>query len=185
MPVGKVHGHLDITLNGFISFHMTWAGWGPHRDCLKSSVLDGGQHRMSDAFKYVDVHCHLDDDSFDNDRDEVVRRARDILILCAGQEPSSSRKVLSLARIYPNVRACLGIHPEFVPNLEDREIEDEIGFIGRSADRIVAISEIGLDYHWIKDEVQMRRTRDVFHMMLDLAARLRLPIIVHSRDALT
>lgn len=138
---------------------------------------------MSDAFKYVDVHCHLDDGSFDDDRDDVVNRARDVLILCASQEPSSSRKVLSLAEKYPNVRACLGLHPEFVPNLADREIEDEIDFISRSADKIVAISEIGLDYHWVKDEVQMRRTRDVFHTMLDLAARLRLPIIVHSRDA--
>jgi len=138
---------------------------------------------VSDAFKYVDAHCHLDDRSFDNDRDDVVGRARDVLILCASQEPSSSSKVLSLAERYPNVRACLGLHPEFVPNLTDREIEDEVDFIGRSADRIVAISEIGLDYHWIRDEVQINRTREVFRTMLDLAARLRLPIIVHSRDA--
>lgn len=145
--------------------------------------MGGGLHRVSGEIKYVDVHCHLDDGSFDNDRDAVVGRASDVLILCASQDPSSSRKVLSIAKTYPNVRACLGLHPEFIPNLSDREIEDEIGFISRSADGIVAISEIGLDYHWVKDEAQMRRTRDVFHSMLDLATRLRLPIIVHSRDA--
>jgi TatD DNase family protein len=134
-------------------------------------------------FEYVDVHCHLDDESFDRDRDEVVARARGVLILCASQDPKSSRKVLSLARRYPSLRACLGLHPEFVPNLTDGDVEQEIDFIASSAGSIVAISEIGLDYHRIKGDVQRGRIRDVFHMMLDLATRLKLPIIVHSRDA--
>ena len=139
--------------------------------------------RLVYGFEYVDVHCHLDDTIFDHDRDAVVERAKDILILCASQEPNSSRKVLSLARRYQNVKACLGLHPEFVPNLTDRDIEDEIGFITGSADSIVAISEIGLDYHWVKDDVQRKRIGDVFNTMLELATRLKLPIIVHSREA--
>jgi TatD DNase family protein len=113
----------------------------------------------------------------------VVDRAKGILMLCASQEPRSARKVLSLAERYPNVRACLGLHPEFIPTLTDREIEAEVGFIRRSAQRIVAVSEIGLDHHWIRDEAQRRRAREVFRMMLELAGQLGLPVIVHCRDA--
>jgi len=142
-----------------------------------------GFRDVTNDYSYVDVHCHLDDKSFDGDRDKVVERARNVIILCAGQEPESNRKVLALASTYSNLRACLGLHPEFVPDLTDEQIEAEINFIRKVTDKVVAISEIGLDYYWIRDESQRRRTREVFRTMLDLAEKLKLPVIVHSRGA--
>ncbi|MGQ9513699.1 MAG: TatD family hydrolase [Thermoproteota archaeon] len=138
---------------------------------------------MNQRYSFADVHCHLDDESFDKDRDNVIERARNVMILCAGQEPASNRKVLKLASTYPNVRACLGLHPEYVPDLTDEQIEAEISFIKQVHKSIVAISEIGLDYYWIKDEAKRKRTREVFRKMLDLAESLKMPIIVHSRGA--
>ncbi|MCW1296368.1 MAG: TatD family hydrolase [Candidatus Parvarchaeota archaeon] len=134
-------------------------------------------------FRFVDVHAHLDDKSFDNDRDEVIKRASNVLILNAGQEPESNRKSIELSRKYNNVKACLGFHPEFVPNFNDWEIDAEINYIRNTNVKIAAISEIGLDYHWIKDLEQRRRSIEVFKKMLILADEMNLPVIVHSRNA--
>lgn len=134
-------------------------------------------------FRFVDVHAHIDDKSFDKDRDEVIKKASNILILNAGQNPESNRKTIELSKKYSNIRVCLGFHPEFVPNFSDFEIENEINFIRKTTTKIAAISEIGLDYSWVKEEEQRKRTIDVFKKMLILADELNLPVVVHSRDA--
>lgn len=131
----------------------------------------------------VDVHCHIDDQAFDNDRDEVVERASDVTMLNAGVDPSSNRKTLEIAKRYSNVKACLGLHPEFIAKFDDDTIQKEIAWIRSQENRIVAISEIGLDYYWVKDEKQRERQRILFRKMLNLAEELNLPVIVHSREA--
>jgi TatD DNase family protein len=131
----------------------------------------------------IDVHCHIDDESFDRDRDQVIERARDILILNAGVDPLSNRKTLEIAEKYSNVRACLGLHPEFITKFSDDLITKEIKWIREHEKQIVAISEIGLDYYWVKDENQRIREKDLFRKMLHLADELSLPVIIHSREA--
>jgi TatD DNase family protein len=131
----------------------------------------------------IDVHCHIDDESFDRDRDQVIERARDILILNAGVDPMSNRKTLEIAEKYSNVRACLGLHPEFIAKFSDDLIAKETVWIREHEKQIVAISEIGLDYYWVKDENQRIREKDLFRKMLRLADELGLPVIIHSREA--
>jgi TatD DNase family protein len=135
------------------------------------------------AVLLIDVHCHIDDQAFDKDRDEVVKRASNVMMLNAGVDPPSNRKTLEIADRYRNVKACLGLHPEFIAKFLDQEIEKEIAWIGTQNKRIVAISEIGLDYYWVKDDKQRERQRILFRKMLNLAEELSLPVIVHSRDA--
>lgn len=132
---------------------------------------------------FVDVHCHIDDQAFDDDRDEVVKRASDVTMLNAGVDPPSNRKTLEIAKRYSNVKACLGLHPEFIVKFLDEAIEKEIAWIRGQEKHIVVISEIGLDYYWVKDEKQRERQRILFRKMLNLAEELNLPVIVHSREA--
>jgi TatD DNase family protein len=131
----------------------------------------------------IDVHCHIDDESFEYDRDQVIERAKDIIILNAGVDPASNRKTLEIAGKYSNVRACLGLHPEFIAKFGDDLIANEIKWIREHEKQIVAISEIGLDYYWIRDENQRIRQKRLFRTMLQLAEELRLPVIIHSREA--
>ena len=132
---------------------------------------------------FIDVHCHIDDQVFDGDRYEVVKRARDVVILNAGVDPESNRKTLEIAKTYNGVKACLGLHPEFIAKFSDELIEKEIAWIRSNSNRIIAISEIGLDYYWIKEEDQRERQKKLFRRMLGLAEELSLPVITHSRDA--
>jgi len=131
----------------------------------------------------VDVHCHIDDQAFDNDRDEVVKRAGNVTMLNAGVDPPSNRKTLEIAKKYSNVKACLGLHPEFITKFQNDEMDKEIEWIRTQEKSIVAISEIGLDYYWVKDEKQRDRQKILFRKMLTLADELNLPVIIHSRDA--
>ena len=75
---------------------------------------------------FVDVHCHIDDEAFDNDRDEVIKRASDVIMLNAGVDPPSNRKTLEIAEKYSRGKACLGLHPELITKFQDNETEKEI-----------------------------------------------------------
>ncbi len=132
---------------------------------------------------FIDVHCHIDDESFENDRDQVIERARDVLILNAGVDPASNRKTLEIAARYRNVRACLGLHPELIAKFSDDLIAKETDWIRGHEKQIVAVSEIGLDYYWVKDENQRIRQKELLRKMLRLADELGLPAIIHSREA--
>lgn len=131
------------------------------------------------SYRYVDVHAHVDDEAFDVDRDEVIRRAWDVLILTAAQDHKSGIKCLELAERYENVKACLGIHPEMALNYNERSLRMELEFIKRSRGRIKAIAEIGLDYKFGRKDWQ----KEVFRDQLGLAEELKLPVVIHSRRA--
>lgn len=134
---------------------------------------------------YIDVHCHLDDESFDEDREEIIKECEkeEIIVINAGQEHKSNLKVLEIAESWNNMHACLGMHPEFIENFSDEDIENEIKFIKENKEKIVGISEIGLDYFWVKDSFQRERQKVLFRKMLELARELDLPVVVHSRGA--
>ena len=128
---------------------------------------------------YVDVHAHIGDSSFDKDRDEVLERASDVIVLEAGVDHKSNVKALELAKKYSQVKACLGFYPEYIADATDEELNREIQFIRDNASNIVAISEIGLDYKYPEKEKQ----KLYFRKFLGLAEELRLPVVLHSRRA--
>ena len=130
-------------------------------------------------YEYIDVHAHIGDASFDLDRDHVVSQAKNVIILEAGLEHQSNVKALQLADQYSNIRSCLGFHPEFAVKASSFEVDMEIEFIRKYASRIVAISEIGLDYKYGSRE----RQAAAFSKLMQLAAELRLPVVLHSRWA--
>lgn len=135
----------------------------------------------------VDVHSHLDDKKFSN-LDSIIVRARKAgvkIIICNGLNPKSNRVCLELSEKYDIVRASLGIYPSDAERLSSKELEDEIMSIEKNRNRIVAIGEVGLDFHWTKkDETEkIEKQRMVFKKLIKLSEKICKPLIVHSRKA--
>ncbi|MCM8779749.1 MAG: TatD family hydrolase [Candidatus Omnitrophica bacterium] len=130
----------------------------------------------------IDTHCHLDFPDFDNDRDQVLARAKDNgvgFIINIGSSLENSRSSLELARKYDFIYAAVGIHPHEADSFSQEGYE-EIKKIAKE-NKVVAIGEIGLDYfkNFSKEQNQQRQ----FHELAGLAKELRLPIVIHCRQA--
>ena len=122
----------------------------------------------------IDTHCHLD--CIDN-VEEIIKNF-DGIIITSGCDDISNKKVIELANKYKNVFVTLGIHPEEV----DKPYK--LDYIIQNVDnpKIVGIGEIGLDYHYVKDNIE--KQKDLFRKQLDIATKYNLPVVVHSRDAI-
>ena len=132
-----------------------------------------------------DTHAHYDDERFDEDRDALLASMPENnvgLILNPGCDVETSRKAVSYANRYPFVYAAVGLHPE---NIEAgwTDALAEIRRLAKSEPRVRAIGEIGLDYYWEKDERARTRQQVVFARQMELARELKMPVIVHDRDA--
>jgi len=127
----------------------------------------------------VDVHAHLDHKQFDKDRDEVIKRAENILIVNNGLNSETNRKTLELSSKYKNVKAALGLYP--TDALKIKNVDEELDFIRKNKDKIVAVGEVGLDYYWEKQK--KKEEKEIFQKIIDLAEEIKKPFIVHSREA--
>jgi TatD DNase family protein len=130
----------------------------------------------------VDTHCHLDFESFDGDRDEVVARAAAAgvgQIVAPAIDLPSSRRVVTLAERYAGVFAAVGVHPNSSAGWADEWL-DELATLA-SHPKVVAIGEIGLDYY--RDHSPHPVQHVAFVGQLGLAARLGKPVIIHNREA--
>lgn len=123
----------------------------------------------------IDTHCHLD--NLEN-IDEIVNTFAGIIIT-SGYDDKSNLKVLELVSKYKNVYGTLGIHPEEASDEYDLNIIES----NLLNPKIVAIGEIGLDYHYIKDN--KIKQQQLFMKQLDLATKYSLPVVVHSRDSIS
>lgn len=130
----------------------------------------------------IDAHCHLDDPKFGDEPIEVIERARDAgvtAMIVAGVDLPSSRTLVALADEHPNVYVCVGCHPHEASKFK----AEDAGALRDLAKhpKVVAIGEIGLDYHY--DHSPRDVQREVFSRQLSLAQQLGLPVVVHNRDA--
>jgi TatD DNase family protein len=135
---------------------------------------------------YIDLHCHLD---AIEDIDGAISRAHDAgvsIIVSAGVDSLTNKKTLELARRFSQVRAALGFYPMDALSRETDgthgkdDIENEILFIEKNKDKIIAIGEVGLDYFNGKDKETQKLH---FKKIIELAERIKKPLIVHSRKA--
>jgi len=130
----------------------------------------------------IDTHCHLDFDAFDDDRDAVVARAAAAgvtRIINPAVDLDACEAALRLSAEYEGVYAAIGIHPNSTAHFSPEHMAALEDFARRP--KVVAIGEIGLDYHW--DESPHETQQAAFEAQLALAARLGLPVIIHNREA--
>jgi TatD DNase family protein len=130
----------------------------------------------------IDTHSHVNFDAFDADRDAIIARAAAAgvtRIINPGVDQGSSRAALDLAARYDGIFAAVGVHPNDTAHFGDADLDWIEAFAGEP--KVVAIGEIGLDYHW--DESPKDAQFRAFEAQLALAARLELPVIIHNRDA--
>jgi TatD DNase family protein len=134
--------------------------------------------------KLVDSHCHLDDEKFDADRDATIARARAagverMMAIGTGDGPPDLEAALRLARDHEFIYASIGVHPhdaaKATPETFDRLAELAL------EPKVLAIGEIGLDYHYDFSPRDVQRR--VFAQQLKLAAQARKPIVIHTREA--
>lgn len=132
--------------------------------------------------KLVDVHAHLDDQQFEGEISEVVDRAKESgveRIITNGTNVFSSKRAVQIAESFDEVFCAVGIHPEDIDGFCDSDLK-EIERLAK-AKKVVAIGEIGLDYHFRTDNKELQKR--VFEEQLKIAHRLELPVVIHSRDA--
>lgn len=130
----------------------------------------------------IDSHCHLNFNAFDDDRAEVLARARAAGI-AAFINPSTdlddSQQVVNLAEAIPHLYAAVGFHPNGAAAFDTAALTQLRTLAAHP--KVVAIGEIGLDYHW--DESPRPVQRRVFEQQLALASELNKPVIIHQREA--
>jgi len=130
----------------------------------------------------ADSHAHIDDERFDADREEVVARALAAgvsLIVNIGADMASSARSVALAEKYPGIYAAVGMHPHDSRDMKEtdyRQLEQ-----WATHPKVVAIGEIGLDYHY--DLSPRPVQKEVFLRQLDLARKTGKPFIIHEREA--
>lgn len=132
--------------------------------------------------RLVDTHCHLDFDSYDSIRDDVIGEAAEAgvsRIIDPGTDLARCQKALDLADAYPGVYAAVGIHPTSTVGFDADTLAQVRAMAAHS--KVVAIGEIGLDYYW--DASPKDTQRAALEAQLALAAELELPVIIHNRDA--
>lgn len=132
--------------------------------------------------KIFDTHAHYDDEAFDTDRDMLIRSLKDsgiINVVNVGASIESCKKTIEVVRQYDFFYGALGVHPSDTASLTEEDMKwlhDEL-----LNDKMVAVGEIGLDYHW--DEPSRDIQKKWFVRQLELAREVNKPVIIHSRDA--
>lgn len=132
--------------------------------------------------KFVDTHCHLDDERFNEDREEVLKRIEEKMefVVNIGFDLPSSKTSVEYSNTYPFIYSAIGVHPTSISEYND-EVEKELIELSKNK-KVVAIGEIGLDYYWLEDEKEVQK--EGFRKQMRLAEKLNLPVIIHSRDAM-
>lgn len=133
-----------------------------------------------------DSHAHLDDEKFDEDREKLIQQIKEAKVsklISAGYSLESSKKASNLAKKYDFIYATCGISPNDIPQTEEELwiMLNEIEEITKESKKIVAIGEIGLDYYWNKDNSELQKL--AFIKQIELANKLKLPIVIHTREA--
>lgn len=129
----------------------------------------------------TDTHCHLYKEYYD-DMDGLINLCFKIGVdrfINNACDIDSMKEVLALTQKYPNIYCALGIHPENVEMYSLSDIEFLVDNLNH--DKVVAIGEIGLDYHYTKENKENQI--ELFEMQLKIAEKYKLPVIVHSREA--
>lgn len=130
-----------------------------------------------------DTHAHLNDEQYAEDVEQVIEHARDVGVsnlVVVGFDDITIPKAIELAQTYDFIYAAVGWHPVDAIDMK----EEHLQWIEQLAayPKVVALGEMGLDYHWDKSPKEVQQ--EVFRKQIRLARKVKLPIIIHTRDAM-
>ncbi|WP_053369049.1 TatD family hydrolase [Bacillus sp. FJAT-27245] len=130
----------------------------------------------------IDTHAHLNAEQYKDDIEEVITRARENGVekmVVVGFDRPTIEKAIELAEAHEFIYACVGWHPVDAIDMTDEDLVwiEELA----SHSKVVAIGEMGLDYHWDKSPRDIQK--EVFRKQIRLAKKVKLPIVIHNRDA--
>ena len=136
----------------------------------------------------IDSHCHLADDAFVNDLEAVIGRGREAGLehaLCILDQtvPEERRRFDRVLELWPDARCAVGVHPHQAGKFRDRvdEVEHVVSETINACPHVLALGEIGLDYHY--DFAPSDLQQDVFRRQVRLARERDLPVVIHTREA--
>lgn len=129
-----------------------------------------------------DTHAHLNAEQFNEDLEDVIARAKEAKvehIVVVGFDRPTIKRVMELIETYDFIYAAIGWHPVDAIDMTDEDLQwiKELS----SHEKVVAIGEMGLDYHWDKSPKDIQK--EVFRKQIALAKEVKLPIVIHNRDA--
>ncbi len=136
---------------------------------------------QKEAIMIIDTHCHLDNKKFIDDVDEVIKRAEEVGVkkfIIPAADPADLPRAIELSEKYNDIYFAVGVHPVDIDKYEDSLLIDYINH-----PKCVAVGEIGLDYHWVKEKSKQEKQKEFFKRQIEIALEHNKPIIVHVREA--
>ena len=133
-----------------------------------------------------DTHCHLNHEDLYHDIDRVINDAKKAGVekfLVVGYDKKTSLLAVKIAQKYSFCYAAIGFHPTEIFDLSEEDYDEVMSLVDDKKNKVVAIGEIGLDYHWIKDPIQREIQKEYFIRQIEFANYKKLPISVHNREA--
>lgn len=131
---------------------------------------------------FIDTHCHLSSEDYES-IDKVIEEAKENnvkYLIVSGYDKKSIKEVIEIANRYDNIYLTLGYHPSEADITTDEDLI-ELKEIIKNNKKVIGIGEIGLDYHWVKDNKE--KQKELFIKQVNIAKELDLPVVIHSRDA--
>ena len=134
-----------------------------------------------------DSHSHLNDEKFDEDREEQIKKIRESGVsnfITAGYSVESSKMALEIAKKYDFIYTTAGVSPNDIPQTEEelwKQLAEIEKIVEKNKEKICAIGEIGLDYYWNTDNKELQKK--AFIEQIKIANKYNLPIVIHTREA--
>jgi len=135
----------------------------------------------------IDAHCHLEQDAYKNDLDQVIELCKKeglkaLVSVCA--HPKDFDRSLQIVEKYKNyVFLCASIHPEFIKEITAKQVDEYFERLRENKKKLVAIGETGLDFWWVKEDDWRKKQKELFIQHIELSKELKLPLVVHTRNA--
>lgn len=127
----------------------------------------------------IDTHCHLSKKDYPN-LEEVIKKMEKNIIVISSAELTDLEEIIGLINKYPNIYATIGIHPEFADEYTEEHLNKIEKYLAHP--KVVGIGEIGLDYHYTKENKD--KQQELFIKQIILANNYHKPIVIHTRDAI-
>lgn len=134
----------------------------------------------------IDSHCHLEQKNYDKDRDEFIeslkKELKAVVTCCA--RPKDFEITMKMIENHKNfVFGVFGVHPEYIKDIPEEEIQEYLELLRQNKDKIVGIGETGLDFWYIKEESWKEKQKELFLRLIEFSKELGKPLVIHAREA--